>query len=115
EWRQIGGVDEAPVLVAAETLINQNRPDIALEALGSERQGTRARQLRALALDTNGLRGEAIRILEQLRREGALDSETGGLLAGRYKARWLQSHDAASREASFQLYLETYQRTGDSF
>lgn len=115
EWRQVGLSDSTPIVVAAEVLIQQNRPDLALTVLGEVSEGLRSRQLRAMALDKTGRTNEAIQLLEQLRREGELNVETGGLLAGRYKNRWRRSHDLAALEASYQLYREMYERTGDPF
>ena len=99
EWRQSGLADPTPVIVAAEKLIGQGRPDLALEVLKSSTEGLRVRQLRALALAKNGQRDEAIELSERLRQQVELDAETGGLLAGRYKERWLLTHDVAAREA----------------
>ena len=115
EWCQSGLSDTAPVIIAAEKLIGQNRPELALEALKRSTEGLRVRQLRALALAKSGQRDEAIERLERLRQQGELDAETGGLLAGRYKERWLLTHDVAAREASYRLYRETYEQTGDPF
>jgi tetratricopeptide (TPR) repeat protein len=115
EWRQLGVADSTPIVVAAEVLIQQNRPDLALDILGERNSGVRARQLRGLALAKEDRTAEAIQLLEQLRHEGELDPETGGLLAGRYKDQWRRSRDHAAREAACQLYRETYERTGDPF
>jgi tetratricopeptide (TPR) repeat protein len=115
EWRQLGVSDSTPIVVAAEVLIQQNRPDLALQILKESSSGLRARQLRGLALAKEGRTAEAIQLLEQLRHEGELDAETGGLLAGRYKDQWRRSRDHAAREAAYQLYRETYERTGDPF
>jgi tetratricopeptide (TPR) repeat protein len=114
-WRRVSSADVAPVVAAAEVLIGQSRPDLALAALDGASETLRVRQLRAFALRKNGDIDQAVEILEQLYGQGELDPETGGLLAGSYKARWLKTGDRAFLQASYEVYRETYERTGDPF
>ena len=94
-WRQVGSSDVAPLVAAAEVLVGQNRPDLAVDVLKGATQTLRVRQLQAFALRKGGRGDEAVEQLEQLAREGNLDAETGGLLAGSYKSRWQRTGDRA--------------------
>lgn len=115
EWLLVRSSDVTPLITAAEVLIGQNCPEMARDALNGAAETLRVRQVRALAYAKAGDNDRAIELLEQLQKQGELDSETGGLLAGRYKARWLQTGDRAFLQASNRLYRETYERTGDPF
>ena len=114
-WEQAGVLALAPSLHAAETLIAQSRADLALEVLASLGRGIRARQLRALAYARTGKDDDAIKILERLYREHARDSETLGILAGRYKKRWIDSQYHPWLDKAFDLYREAFQRFGDAY
>ncbi len=115
EWRATGSPDVAPLIAAAEALSGKGQFESALEVLEGAQATLRVRQLRAFALRKMGQVDEAIAQLEALCREGQLDPETGGLLAGSYKARWLKSGDMAFRQLAYQVYRETYERSGDPF
>ncbi|MFT4101244.1 MAG: TIR domain-containing protein [Burkholderiaceae bacterium] len=116
EWRKTASTDEAPLIAAADTLIGLGAFGPALDVLDSAPPALlRVRQLRALAMSKNGDNHGAVEILEALQREGHLDAESAGLLAGRYKAHWLETGDESFRQRAYELYLDAYQRTGDSF
>jgi tetratricopeptide (TPR) repeat protein len=116
EWEQSRLADQAPALLAAETLIGQANPHGALQILEKvSEQQLRARQLRALALRKCGFVNEAIEILEELWQEGQSDPETGGILAGSYKARWRDLNDRAALPRACELYRVTWERTGDPY
>jgi tetratricopeptide (TPR) repeat protein len=115
EWQQTASTDLTPVLAATEVLIGKAEFSRAISVV--ERAGglLRARQLRALALSKDGRHVEAVAALEALEREGNLDPETSGLLAGRYKAIWLEGRDPTYKRRSYEKYLEAYERSGDPF
>jgi hypothetical protein len=115
EWRQTASPDLTPVLAAAEVLVGKSKFDKALDLVKDAGNNLRARQLRALALSKMGRHHEAAAELEVLRGEGNMDSETAGLLAGRYKAIWLKTGDASYRDRSYEVYLEAYQGWRDCF
>lgn len=115
EWRKTASTDVAPLITAAEALIGKAQFESALEVLEGAPATLRVRQLRAFALRKKGRIDEGIALFEALSREGQLDPETGGLLAGSYKARWLKTRDLAFRQLAYQVYRETYERSGDPF
>lgn len=114
-WRSAGALPLAPSLQAAAYLISQSRAGLALEVLESAGSETRADQLRALALARTGDQDGAIRLLERLHRGGALDSETTGLLAGRYKRVWEATDDRRWLQKALALYTDAYERSGESY
>jgi tetratricopeptide (TPR) repeat protein len=115
EWRKTASTDVAPLIAAAEVLSGKGLFELALQVLEGAPPTLRVRQLRAFALRKMGRIDEGIALLEALSREGQLDPETGGLLAGSYKARWLKTGDLAFRQLAYQVYRETYERSGDPF
>jgi tetratricopeptide (TPR) repeat protein len=119
KWREAQMPDGPANLRAAQTLIELARPDQALEVLKSAKPGDRADQLRALALAKSEKIGESIEILRKLydAKKTETDAETGGILAGRYKQRWLASGctNTADLRAAFEIYRETFDRTKDSY
>ncbi|HEX6707610.1 MAG TPA: TIR domain-containing protein [Albitalea sp.] len=115
EWRKTASDDMAPLIAAAQAYIDKGEYEAALALLDEAPALLRSRQLRALALGKMKRLDDAIALLEALRDEGQLDPETGGLLGGRYKERWLQQRDNAFRLLSYQVYRETYERAGDPF
>ena len=115
EWRRLARPDSTPLVVAAQILLGQGRPDLAYNLLTDAGDGLRVRQLRALAVGRMGRQAEAIELLERLRLQGELDAETGGMLAGRYRMRWIEAGDLALKQTSYQLYRETYERTGSPY
>ena len=104
-------------LASAKILIGQNRPDLALELLGSVPDaGTlQSKQMYALALAKAGKTKESIARLRELINNGADDHETLGLLAGRYKDSWRQTGNVAALRAAYETYRDTFQKTNDSF
>lgn len=103
-------------LRAAKILIGQNRPKLALELLEArEQEALQAKQMRALALAKAGKTEESIELLKTLVDRGEKDHETLGLLAGRYKDKWRDKGDIAALHASYQIYRDTFEKTGDSF
>jgi tetratricopeptide (TPR) repeat protein len=115
DWRKTASADAAPLIAAAEVLIGKAWYEAALEVLREAPRTLRTRQLGAFAKRKQGLRAEALDELEALRREDALDAETAGLLAGTYKAHWLESGDLAFRRRAYETYREAYERSGDPF
>lgn len=115
DWRNTASDDIAPLIAAAEAFCGKGLFESALKALDSAPPRLRVRQLRGLALSKIGRFEEGICQLTALRDEGQLDPETGGLLAGRYKAHWLQTRDMAFRQLAYQTYSDTYERSGDPF
>lgn len=116
EWKLSGLTNRTPALLAAEKLIAQARPGLALEVLDrSDAHGLRGRQLRGLALSKNDQLDEAVVLLETLKAEGQLDSETGGILAGIYKKRWLKTRNPLFLQTAYDTYKETYNRTEDTY
>lgn len=115
EWRKIRSDDAAPLIAGAEVLIGKGQFESALQVLGEAPTSLRTRQLTALAKRKVGRIDEALQELEALKREGALDPETAGLLAGSYKARWIAGGDGALRLLAYQTYREAYERWGDPF
>jgi len=114
-WRKLASPDVAPLIAAAEVLIGKGSFEQALQVLDGATETLRVRQLRALSTSKIGNNADAISQLEALRDDGALDPETAGLLAGRYKRLWIKKRDRSQLLAAYQLYTETYQRTGDPF
>ena len=115
EWNKTGSSDVAPVIAAAEVLIGKAQFELALQLLDAASPTLRVRQLRALVLSKIGKVDDAIELLEALRREGNADAETGGLLAGRYKALWLKQGDRGYLVAAYRTYRDTYDVTRNSF
>jgi tetratricopeptide (TPR) repeat protein len=115
DWQKSGLGDVSPALQAAEILIAQARPDLALKVLDAlGKTGLRAQQLRGLALcKSEGRRDEGIYIFESLRRAGHRDPETTGNLAAAYKARFRNTHSTADLDRAYTLYAESYQVNAD--
>jgi len=109
---------ETAINVAAESLVQLGAPLKALNLLGDKPASIRGKQLRALALAKTNLDDnllESVRILEDLKKLGQFDSETGGILAGRYKQMWQKTGDIKLLPNAFDLYDETYRVTGDPY
>ncbi len=115
-----GEVSGAARLHMAEALIGLARAEQALELLEGV-DSVRARQLQALALDKRGGPDDterALEILLRLYREGPDDgsrSETGGLLAGRYKRLGRKQSNPLLLDKAFGIYLETWESTRDTY
>ena len=115
EFAKTGSTDVAPLIAAAEIFCGKGVFESALKVLESAQATSRVRQLRAFALRKLDRIDDSIVLLDALYREGQLDPETGGLLAGTYKARWLKRREFAYRQSAYQVYRETYERTGDPY
>ncbi|HEX2229000.1 MAG TPA: TRAFs-binding domain-containing protein [Candidatus Binatia bacterium] len=119
KWSEAQMPDGPASLHVAQTLVGLGRPDQALEVLNHARPGDRADQLRALALAKSDKLDESIEILRKLydAKKTEIDAETGGILAGRYKQRWLArgSTHTLDLRAAFEIYRETFERTKDSY
>ncbi len=105
-------------LVASESLIQLGEPNEALNILATVPAGVKNDQLRALALAKIGLPSTldaSIRILENLRRVGHFDAETGGLLGGRYKQIWQRSRSAVDLRKAHDMYLCTFETTKNPY
>ena len=115
KWREAEMPDGPANLHVAQTLIGLGEADWALEVLKHAKPGDRAAQLRALALAKSEKLDDSIEILKRLydTQRTEADAETGGILAGRYKQRWLAGgcSNAADLRAAFEIYRETYERT----
>lgn len=111
-------------LVAAESLIQLGVPEEAINVLADLPQkigielAVRKFQLSALAL-AKTLKPEniekAVGILEELRKNGNFDAETGGLLGGRFKQLWKRSGDNTDLERSHKMYLDTFNTSSDPY
>ncbi|MFZ4701216.1 MAG: TIR domain-containing protein, partial [Candidatus Methylumidiphilus sp.] len=115
DWSKTRSDDTAPLIAAAEAYNGKALFERTLAIFGGTPRTLRVRQLTAFAKRKLGLINEACQEFEALRREGNLDAETGGLLAGTYKARWLESGDAAFMLLAYETYREAYERSGDPF
>jgi len=119
QWHELGLPAAAPGLSAAQTLISAAKPELALQVLNGVPDSLRTRQLKALAFSKVDQDKDAIEILEQLQKSGALDAESGGLLAGRYKKLWYEHRDDPEGRdwliKSRDLYWKTYKETGDAY
>ena len=115
EWRQTASSDAAPQIAAAEALVGRGEFERALLVLDGAPPMLRVRQLRAFALRKQGQIDVAIELFEALQREGNLDAESSGLLAGSYKARWLKTGGLAVRQRAYELYSAAFERSGDPF
>lgn len=120
-WERSGLPREVGRVHAAQRLIDLGLLNDALVMLDGL-TSLRAQQLRALALDRAGHRAESLALLKQLRREqeqlgeSAADlAETRGLLAGRYKRQWQDTHTLAYLVAAHELYADAYKRTNDPY
>jgi tetratricopeptide (TPR) repeat protein len=116
-WKARGAGAGPPAITVAHILIQSGRPDLALQVLDAGGgNALRALQLRALAKARLGSVDEAIAILEKLHASGQLDAETGGLLGGRYKQKWMkQKSERPFLEKSFQTYADTFAATADAY
>jgi tetratricopeptide (TPR) repeat protein len=115
EFAKTGSTDVAPLIEAAEVFCGKGFFESALKVLERARATSRVRQLHAFALRKLDRLDESILLLEALYRENPHDPETGGMLAGSYKARWLKGGDLSFRQSAYQVYRETYERTGDIY
>lgn len=109
-WFQWCSKETPPVtasLLVAKELLELAAPEHALEVLAGV-EGVRADQLRAFAYAKTGKVDDAIRLLESLRADGHFDSETAGLLGGRYKQKWRKSGNPALLQAAYQAYRDSY-------
>lgn len=117
-WRAWAGAGLAAAIAApfaAEALIELADPRDAIDVLGSARDGRRTEQLRAFALGRSGDVDASIRILKELARDAPSDSETNGLLGGRYKQRWLTTNDPAALNDAFRVYRDAWRATRDTY
>ena len=114
-WRDTDLPTSSAALPVAQALVDFGRPQKALDVLAEAEEGTRTEQLRALALSKLDRDDEAIEILVRLRAADALDVETGGLLAGRSKRLWQKTGRRAYLQQSYDVYWETFERSGDSY
>jgi hypothetical protein len=99
-------------LQAAESLIQLDAPNDAVQSLGNLPWSLRRDQLIALSLAKTGTKEgltEAIRLLEALRNAGHRDAETTGILGGRYKDLWQVSSNREHLEKSHAIYMEAFE------
>src|SRR4051812_13887684 len=102
-----------------ETILGHGEPllayDVVTEALTLWPSDIRLRQLQGLALSRSGATGRANRILEELRRQGATDEETLGMLGRTYKDLAARAESPAREnllKRAAETYSEAYQNTG---
>jgi tetratricopeptide (TPR) repeat protein len=117
EMRAHGTLTPAARRHAARELTEMARPEAALELLEGLTDRP-AQRLRALAHDRRNARDDAdiaLEILVELRANGALDAETAGLLAGRYKSRAREFNDPLQLMKALDLYREAWLSTGDPY
>jgi tetratricopeptide (TPR) repeat protein len=114
-WRSAGVLTRAPSLRSAEYLISQARADLALEILEAIDDNIRGQQLRALAYSRTGQEEASLKLLEKLRKSGAADAETMGLLAGRCKRLWAADGRRLWLEKAHELYGAAFERFGESY
>lgn len=115
EWRKTASKDNAPLVAAVEALNGKAMFRRSLQLLEGATDTLRIKQLRAFAVRKLGDIDTAITMFEALRNEGQVDAETGGMLAGSYKAKWLKTGDGAFLQLAYQTYEETYTRYDDPF
>jgi hypothetical protein len=102
--QETGVLDEELSLQAAKLLVSKARPELALEIVNSLGNTVPVRRLRARIIGAMNQPEESIGLFEQLDREGNLDADSGGMLAGAYKRMWLRSGETAWRRKSYEMY-----------
>lgn len=109
-----GEADLRMVEAFARRALAIGEPLLAWDVLDQARDesGDRFTQLAALALLRAGAVERAIALLEPLRKEGAADEETVGLLARAYKALWREAGQSQHLGRSLILYSEAWAATG---
>jgi tetratricopeptide (TPR) repeat protein len=115
QWFQTGAPTAGEALMIGSELINIGRFAKALKVLDFSADSVKVKQKRALALAKSNRIDESIRLLEILTTDESaearpLKAETIGLMAGRLKQKWLQSRDPLFLRASYEAYLEAFQR-----
>jgi class 3 adenylate cyclase len=89
--------------------------DVVCEGLERWPTDARLRQLQGLASLRSGALERGEKVLDELQREGHVDEETLGVLAGTKKALALQSREQAERAAHLsraaEAYLDAYRQT----
>ena len=116
--QETGVVDEQLSIRAAEILVSKARPELAIEIVNSlPATLIAARRLRARIIGEMNQTEKSIELLEQLQAEGNLDSDSGGILAGRYRRMWSQSGgvDDAWRRKSAETYQRYWKASGDPY
>lgn len=93
----------------AQSLIAIGRPEAALRLLPEVSTDRRVRQLRAYGLNKAGQFDAAVDILKGIEKEGYLDGETGGLLAGCYRRKWELTKENRWLIAARQTYLRAWE------
>ncbi len=99
----------------ARNLIAMQRPELAMVVLDDCPPGVLCQQLRALAHARSNQDLAAQAILQRLVDQGHDDAETLGLLAGRYKRRWLSEGLDLWRDNAHFYYALAFQRHGDPY
>ncbi|MCI0435453.1 MAG: caspase family protein [Gemmatimonadetes bacterium] len=118
-WRESGVPNTQPDLLAAELLVEANRPELADEVLRCvpahlRGDGVRIRQLEAAVLLEHDREPDALAVIDGLVAEGTLDPRTAGRFAEVLVERWIQSgrrRHAFLRKA-FDLLSDVFERTG---
>ncbi|MCC6589503.1 MAG: DUF4071 domain-containing protein [Bryobacterales bacterium] len=115
--RRTSMVDNRVSEAAADVLIGFGRADYALEVIGTAGDGIRARQLRGLALAKTDRLEDAIEVLRKLEAETEddMDSETGGILAGRYRQMWEKTNDPTWLINARDTYKKYFQKSNDPY
>ncbi len=114
-WQSEGVPDGAALEVAA-ILIGMFRHKEALEILKTLGDDLQVRQQYALVLAKSGRVDDAIEVLEGLKADGHDDTETLGILAGRYRQRALAAGgEGTDLQTAYNIYLEAYEDTKDTY
>jgi predicted nucleotide-binding protein len=112
-WRANNDVVLPPnvPLMAAEKLLAFGAPRDALAVLANEGDTPRAQQLRALARSLVGQHDQARAILASLPPSG----EAGGIAAGVFKRRYVETRNKAWLQGAFDEYERTFQASKEPY
>jgi hypothetical protein len=105
-----GRIGATAAAVAAQVLLGLMLPDDALRVLANT-PGTRALELRALALSLKGQHAQAQALSQSL----AFSAESRGIEGGILKRRWLATRNPAFLRTAFQTYFEAWEATRDHY
>ncbi len=97
--------------LAAERLIAMGSPSAALEVLGTHPTRPRAVQMSAVALSLLGKDDEGRALIATL----PTSAESGGIVGGIYKRKYLETGSRAWLQASFNEYERTYEAHPDPY
>lgn len=114
-----GVSNEEVAAKAAQLLISQGRPELALQVLQNTGTGTMTQLMRARALYKLGDQDESLRILNLITQDECAEpyiySETHGVLAGRYRDIYKQTGDKAYLRNSYTEYRKPWDRDQNTY